>query len=404
MAVYAYRAKREPDEVLTGRMEAGSRRQAVQRLRAMELHPLSVRQTGEGLLSGVGSWLPFRRIRKRDLVIFWRQLASLLQAGMPLVDTLATVQEHCERRALAGVIAEVRRVVQHAASFSAALARFPRVFGPVEVNVVAAGEAMGALGQVAGELADRLDRENDLRSSVVATMAYPAFLCVVGGIVVAVLVTFVIPKFATMFQNFGQSLPWPTRLLLAVSAVARGWWWLVGGVALVIGVGLYHLARTERGRLVLDRARLRLPTFGKLLLRIEMERFASTLGTLCANGVKVLPALGIAARTARNKAVALDIQQAQLRVEKGSRVETALRQGDYFPAVLVNMVAIGEDSARLDQMLGRVADLYKRESERSLSTMVRLLESLLIVLLASVVGFIVAAVLLPVFEASTLFG
>jgi len=207
-----------------------------------------------------------------------------------------------------------------------------------------------------------------------------------------------------LFDSYGQQLPVPTRMLLAVSGFARSYWWLVGIGVLLGGTAAYRLTRKGPGRLALDRLKLHLPVLGRIIRRIEMARFAHTLGTLCANGVHILPAFRITAKALTNRVVAHEVEQAHDKIAGGCRVEAALREGRYFPPALVNMVAVGEDAASLDAMLAKVADVYERESRRALETITRLLESALIVLLAGIVALIVAAILLPVFRASAFMG
>ena len=403
MPIFAYRAKRTPEVVDTGAIQADSRGVAVERLHAMGYSLLSLQEGGEGSpLSMQLSWRGLQRIRVNDLAMFWRQLASLLEAGLPLVKALETVEEQSENRKLAFVVSEVRRSVENAASLSQALSRFPRAFGPLYVSVVATGEATGTLAQVCERLAARVEKEQDLRSKVTSALVYPAFLCIVGTIVVTVLVMFVIPKFAILFESMGQELPLPTRILMGVSGFVHSYWWLAGSAALVVVAAAYQFTRQAAGRAALDSLKLHLPVLGGVIRKIEMAKFAHTLGTLCANGVHVLPALEITARTASNRVIAREVESAREKVEKGSRVEAALREGRHFPPALVNMVAVGEDSASLAEMLGRVAQVYERESDRVVATLTRLLESLLILFLGAVTGLIVAAILLPIFRASAL--
>jgi type II secretory pathway component PulF len=402
---YAYRAKQAPGEVAEGTLDAATRTDAINRLRAMGYSLLSLEEAAGAGGGPLGfSLTGGRRVKISDLALFWRQLASLLSAGLPLARALATAQEQTEGRELARVIGQVRDTVERAASFSDALARFPRVFRPHQVSLIATGEATGRLAEVAERLAAHVEKEHDLRSRVRSALIYPAFLCLVGGVVVGVLVAFVIPKFAMLFANYGQQLPLPTRTLLAVSRFSHQYWLpVIGGMGLVATVA-YRLTRRGAGRLWLDTLKLRLPVLGKVFRQIEMARFAHTLGVLCANGVHVLPAFDITSRAMANRVVVREVAQARERISRGARVAAALREGRYFPPALINMVSVGEDSASLPAMLGKVAEVYERESDRVVGAMTRLLEAALIVLLAGVVALVVAAILLPIFRASAFIG
>jgi len=402
---YAYRAKQALGDAAEGTLEASTRADAIDRLKAMGYGILSLQETPEGGSGVFGFVLAGgRRVRVSDLALFWRQLASLLSAGLPLARALATAEEQTESRELARVVHDVRGSVERAVSFSSALGRHARVFRPHQVSLIATGEATGRLAEVAERLAAHVEKEHDLRSRIRSALIYPAFLCLVGGVVVGVLVAFVIPKFAVLFSNYGQQLPLPTRVLLAVSRFSHQYWLPVVGGGAVLATAAYRLTRSGPGRLWLDAAKLQLPVFGKVFRQIEMARFAHTLGVLCANGVHVLPAFDITSRAMTNRVVEREVAQARERISRGARVAAALREGRYFPPALINMVSVGEDSASLPAMLGKVAEVYERESDRVVGAMTRLLEAGLIVVLAGVVALVVAAILLPIFRASAFIG
>jgi len=400
---FAYRAKQTPERVLKGVLEAEDKGQAAHRLRNMGYRIVSLEEA-KGVAYGVGLSLGLRRIRGQDLATFWRQLASLLGAGLPPVTSLVTVEEQTENPHLAQVISEVRSAVEGASSFSQGLSRFPDVFGPLQVSIVATGEATGSLPEVAEELADRVENEQDLRGKVRTALVYPIFLCIVGAVVVSVLVTFVIPKFAVMFDSLGQQLPLPTRVLMSISAFAKVYWWLVGLAVIVIAATAYQITRKGPGRLALDALKLRLPVMGKVITKIEMARFAQVLGTLAANGVGIVEALEITAKTLTNSVIAREGVVAGEQIAGGSRVDVAMRRGKHFPPALLNMVAVGEDSSSLPEMLKKTARVYQRESDRAVRSMTALLESVLILALGGIVGGIVAAILLPIFRASAMVG
>jgi type II secretory pathway component PulF len=403
MTCFVYKAKSAPDRVVSGTLQASDRDQAVHQVMAMGCSLLSLRESADGKgAGGAMSWRLARRVSGTDLAVFWRQLASLLQAGMPLVKSLETVGQQTENRRLSAIIADVRDAVQNASSFSAALERHAQVFGAVAGNLVASAEAMGALPQVAAQLAVKVEKEQDLRGKVRSALVYPIFLLLVGLGVVGVLVTVVIPRFAVLFAGMGQELPLPTRMLLGVSRFAQSYGWIVALVALAAFAAIRQATRTGKGRLAMDRFKLHLPFLGKVVQKTEMARFAHTLATLCTNGVRILGALEISARTVGNRVIAQEILDVRDRVAKGSRVEAALRKGRFFPPTLVNMVAVGEDSAALDKMIENVAVVFERDSDRVANSVARLLESALILVLGAMVAAIVAAILLPIFQATSL--
>lgn len=403
MPQFTYKAKTSPQSALSGRIDAPSRAAAIAQLQAMGYTLTSLEQA-DAAAAPAWSMRSLRRIHTADLALFWRQLASLLEAGLPLVKTLETVGQQTENPRLAGVVNDIRTAVEGSDSLSAALGRHPKVFGAVAVSIVAAGEASGRLAEVAEQLATKVEKEQDLAGKLRSALLYPSFLLLVGLAAIAVLVTFVVPRFAILFAEMNQQLPWTTRTMLAISGWAHDYWWaaLIGLVAAVVLAR--RALRTAAGRRLLDGAKLNMPVLGRVVRKIEMARFAHTFGTLVGSGVNILPALDITARTMSNGLIAAEVSQVRDRIAKGSRVEAALRKGRYFPPALVNMVAVGEDSSALDRMLVKVASAFDRDSDRVVASLTRLLEALLIVFLGGIVAVIVAAILLPIFQASAFVG
>lgn len=339
-----------------------------------------------------------RRITQRDVAVATRQLATLLHAGMALVPALAALVEQLASHPLGIVIARVRDAVSQGVSLAAALRQHPRVFPGLYVNMVSAGEASGALETVLLRLADVLEKRVNLANKVRAALAYPLFLAIIGTAVVVFLVSFIVPSISKLFLEMNRELPLPTRMLIALSGFMERYLWLI---ALLCGggfVGVRLWVKTQGGRLAWDRAKLRLPLFGGLILKIAVSRFARTLGVLLASGVSVLEALEIVKRVVGNAALAEALDGVRESVRHGGGLGEPLRRSGVFPPVVYHMVAVGENSGNIEDALLNVADAYDSDVETSVGTLASFLEPVMIPIMGGIVGFIVLAILLPIFE------
>jgi general secretion pathway protein F len=401
MPRFTYRAKRGPKEELSGAIEAENRNAALQKLTAMGYFPISIEQEDiEKSALAKNPFLYFRKISVRDLSIFTRQLADLLEAGLPLVRALSVLERQTGNRFLQGVIRDLREFVQDGNPLSSSLQRHPRIFSTLFVSMVRSGETGGSLESVLLRLAEFQESQDELNTTVRRAMAYPALMAIVGTITIFVLITFVIPKIVSMFQDLNQTLPLPTIILLNISHFIRDFWWILFGVFLLIYFAFIRIARTHEGKLVIDRFKLSFPMMGRLVLRTEIARFSRTLSTLLNNGVPILEALTVVINIMENEILKEDTRTAQREVRGGSSLTKGLSKSSYFPVFVTNMVAIGEESGALEKALLKVALSYEREVDKTVKMLTALLEPLMILTIGLILGFIVIAMLLPIFELS----
>lgn len=402
MARFAYKARRPGYETSTDVIEAADLPEAVARLKRMGFFILSVEPAdGESVAAWEGGGL-FRRISRQEVAVLTSQLASLLKAGLPLVSALRSLQQQMEGAPLAAIIARIQRSVTEAHTFSESLARFPRVFPRAYTAAVRAGEEGGMLAEVLVRLAGNLKKEIEIRGRVRTALAYPVFLCILGGFTLVVLLTFVIPKFTSLFATMGENLPLPTRMLLAFSSTMDRFWPVLLGVLVVTAVGCGLAVRQQAIREVLDRLVLRAPYVGSIVRRAEISRFARTLSELLTNGVPILHGLQITRGVMTNGQFASGVEAIRAGVAKGSPLAEVMRDLAVFTPLVINMVAVGEQSGQLSELLVEVADIYEKECERAIQAFTTILGPALIVVLGGVIAFVITAILLPVFQAGTL--
>jgi general secretion pathway protein F len=351
----------------------------------------------------VKKWV-LRRVTPEDLAITTRQLAVLVHAGIPLVEALAALIDQVEHERLKRVISAVKQRVNEGASLADALAVHPRVFSTLYVNMIRAGESSGALDVVLVRLADFTESQARLRAKVTATMIYPIAMLVVGILVLAALFTVVIPKITKIFEDTKATLPWTTKVLIAGSTFMADWWWAVL-LAAALGVwGFFRWKSTVAGRHRWDRFKLTVPIFGRLLRTIAIGRFARTLATLLKSGVPVLGAMDIVKNVVGNVRLAEVIEQARQAIQEGESIAAPLKRSGEFPPLVFHMVAVGERSGSLEEMLGNVADAYEDQVETTVTALTSLLEPIMIIGMGVVVAFIVFSILMPILQINTLAG
>ncbi len=406
MPVYSYRAFTTAGSTTTGVLDADTPVAARAKLRDMGLVPTTVAEAaGESgpRPTTVRQWLP-ARVSERDRAVFTRQMAVLLQAGMPLVDALDAVMEQIDHAPLATVVLGLKGNVSKGTSYSDALSQAPRWFPPMYVNMVRAGEAAGALDAVLSRLADYLERRGQIRRRIQAAMTYPALMTVVGIGVLTFLLAYIVPQVTRMLLEIGQELPLMTRVLLAASGFVQMWWWALG-LGLIGGVlFLRAYLATPPGRAQWDGFRMRAPVLRRLTQSLIISRFCRTLGTLLHSGLPLLDGMNIVRNVVNHVRFARAIEEAQEGVRRGDDLAGALRRTGIFPSIVLHMVALGERSGRLDEMLLRTADTADEELEADLSALVSLVEPAMILVMGGIVGFVVLAILLPIFELNTRLG
>jgi general secretion pathway protein F len=340
----------------------------------------------------------FRRVSATELALLTRQLATLLHSGVPLVESLSALIEQVDNQQLKGSLTQTRDKVNEGTSFADALRAHPKLFENLYVNMVAAGEASGTLDVVLGRLADHLDAQAALKSKVAAALAYPAFMALFSVAVMALMMVVVVPKVSSIFSDFGQALPWNTRLLIFTSNTVVDYWW-----ALMIGFGgivygITHWLQTPRGRSIWDANILKVPVIGKLQMMIAVARFTRTLATLLASGVSLLTALDIARNVLGNKELMHVIDDARASIREGESIAAPLKRSGKFPPIVIHMIAIGERSGELEAMLTHLAAAYDSQAAVRLQALTSLLEPIMIVVMGGINGGITLSILMPLMQ------
>lgn len=400
MPVFQYTALDRRGRSTRGSIDAASLRDAKRRLRESRVHVLSI---GRALADGRPAAkreirLRSGRVSASDLSAGTRQLATLLRAGMAVAPALEALVEQLGASPLAQVLADVRDKVREGATLAKALGAHPAVFTPVFVNMVEAGESAGALEAVLDRLADMLERRRRLANKVKAAMTYPALMAVVAALVVAFLMGYVVPGIGRLFLEMNRELPWPTVALIAAGDFLAGYWWALAAGLVAAWFGLQAWVRTPSGRLAWDGLKLKAPLFGDLAHKTAVARFARTLGALLASNVPILSALAIVKPLVGNKVIERSLEKAAEEIRQGESIAEPLRSSGMFPPIVYHMVAVGERSGNVEARLLNVAETFEDEIEMRVVALTSILEPLMILVAGAAVGFIVVAVLLPIFE------
>lgn len=399
MGTFSYKAKDQKGNLIEGILEAEHRSIVINRLQAMGYFPVEIidDSTLKKERPSLASLLR-RKVSLKDLVNFDRQLADLINAGVPLVRALNVLVNQTFNPYLRQIIDKILQDVQEGESLAKALGKHPKVFDKLFCAMVKAGERGGFLDVVLQRLAELAEKEQEIKSKVKTTLAYPVVMIIASIGAIIILMTVVVPKIVKIFQELQQTLPLPTQILISLSWwMGHYWWLLLGSIGLLVII-IWNVIQAEEGRRVIDRLKLRLPILGLVILKQEIGRFARTLGSLLANGVPILEALEITKDVATNKLVEVEVDKIIQEVTQGSSVARVMRSSNLFPPVMVNMIAVGEETARLPEVLGKVATSYEMEVDRSLKMLTALIEPLIILIMGVVVAFIVISILLPIFN------
>jgi type IV pilus assembly protein PilC len=337
-------------------------------------------------------------VKTRDVVIFTRQFATMINSGLPLVQALDILAQQTENKVLAGITRQVVYDVESGHTLADALRKHPKGFTDLYVNMVAAGEAGGILDTILLRLAQFLEKNDAIVRKVKGAMIYPAVIFSVAAIAVAVLLIFVIPTFQNMFASVNLQLPLPTRIVIGASQVLIHYWWLMIGVigGAVFGVNRYY--KTPAGKLQIDQMMLKAPVLGDLLRKSAVSRFTRTLGTLISSGVSILDGLEITARTAGNMVIHNAVMESRASIAGGETISAPLQKSKVFPPMVISMIAVGEQTGGLDEMLSKIADFYDEEVDAAVSALLSLMEPIMIVVLGVIVGGMVVAMYLPIFD------
>lgn len=406
MPLFEYSGLDNQGRKKSGMIDGPGRKAVTQQLRSQGIYPTDLRETRTQRSRRLSlRFSPARRkLPAGELAAATRQMATLIGAGLALDDALNTVSQQSDQPLLGRTFASIREDVVQGETLHKALAAHRQIFPDLFINMIQVGEDSGTLDQTMHRLADFLENQARMRSRIQAALAYPLLMTVVGSGVLVFLFVFVVPKITGMLDELEQALPWPTLLLITITDFLARWWWLL---ALLLIAGLVALKRyrdSERGRLRTDALALRAPLFGRLQLLIATARFSRTLGTLLESGVPLLRALEISRNLLTNRVLNEAIETATRSVQEGGSLAAALKQSAVFPPMLAQVTAAGEKSGQLEDMLFRVADTYEHQTDLSITSMLSLLEPLMILFMGGIVGFVVLAILLPIFQASQGFG
>ena len=403
MAAYSYKAADSTGKIVTGILEAEEEKKVVAELHTRGLIPIRIalaKGNGKRLGLNVSEQLlnVFHGVSSKDVMVFTQDLATLLEAGLPVDRALSLLIESAEKDRFKKVIGEILKTVQGGGYLSDALAKHPKAFSSFYVSMVRAGEAGGVLEAVLSRLGEFLESAQELKDYIKSAMVYPIFLVCVGGLSIIVLLTFVIPKFSIIFSDMGQAIPLSTRFLLGISHLLQSYWW---AILIVIGAGYFAFKKylnTPAGRLNFDRKKMSFPVAGELIKKIEVARFARTLGTLTKSGVPILQALMLVKDIIGNKIVSGAMETVYTRVKEGDRLSKPLRDTGIFPPLAIQMITVGEETGRLDRMLLRVAESYEKMVRNMVKRLISLLEPTMILFMGLVVGFVVVSMLMAVFS------
>ncbi len=401
MAFFRYKAVTPEGKVVEGTLEAVDQETVLARLQEQGQLPIKVfpgEDTG-GILSREIR-LPWKRkkVPQKDLLIFTQELSTLVKAGLTLDRSLSVLSDLTENDYLAEVVGELLREIKGGKALSEALSTYPQVFPKVYVNMVRAGEVGGALDQILERLEEYLEGADELRSYLISSMIYPCILVVVAIGSIIIMMTVVIPQFADIFENAGAPVPLPMMVLLVLSGFLTGFWWLI---LLVIGGGAYWIysrLKTEEGRLNWDRQLLKLPVVGSVLRKLEVSRFSRTLGTLLQSSVPLIQSINLVKEIVENQAIASTMESIKSGVKKGEGLTRPIRKAEIFPPFALHLLAVGEETGRLDDMLLQIADSYDRDLRRSLQRLVALLEPAIILVMGLIIGVMVVSMLYSIFS------
>ncbi len=412
MPVFEYTGLTEAGKNVRGIRDAESSKALRQVLRKDGVYLTEARAAEAGATEGeqktglsrevdVGALLGLTGVSAQDLAIATRQLATLIAAGIPLIDALSALVDQIEQPRLKRIMGAIKQKVNEGSSLADALNEHPKVFSTLYVNMIRAGESSGALDVVLVRLADFTESQSLLRNKIIGAMLYPAIMMVVGIAIVSILFVVVIPKVTKIFEDMNVTLPWTTRILIAVSSFARDYWYVLLVLLPALVFGVRHWVKTKRGRESWDRLKLRAPVFGELTRMLALSRFAKTLATLLASGVPLLTAMDIVKNVVSNTLLAEVIEHARDSIREGESIAAPLKRSGQFPPLVYHMIAIGERSGQLEEMLQNVAKSYEAQVEMRIGALTSLLEPVMIVAMGGGVAFIVFSILMPIMQLNT---
>ena len=395
-ATFDYKVRDKTGALVTGQLVGDNEAIVMTRLRQMGLTPIRVKQASTGLKMEIH--LRPGRIKLKQIAVFCRQFATMVNSGLPILRALSILSDQTESKELAKVLFAVRAGVENGSSLSAAMAEHPKAFNNLFISMVKAGETGGVLDDVLLSLADQIEREVELRRQIKSAMTYPIVVVALVTLILAAMLLFVVPQFETIYSSLGGTLPLPTRMLLSVSRAVRNYWYIVLLGAVVASFLFRRYKKTEAGRARVDAVKIRIPIFGPLFHKVALARFASTLGMLLRSGVPILQALDNVNETVNNRVIGDAVDDVKTSVREGESIAKPLGQHKAFPPMVVQMMAVGEETGAVDTMLDKVAEFYNSEVTATVDALTSLIEPLLIAVIGGAVGAAVIALYMPMFN------
>jgi len=406
MPVYQYKGYRTDGGTAAGIVDAESPKVARLKLRKVGVFPTDMVEQGQTLVRSRGKSPAVSGILSgrspalttTDVALMTRQLATLLVAGLPLVEAIGVLVDQADKKVIKSLMADVREQIRGGKSLSAVLEQYPKEFSQIYVHMVRAGEASGALDQILFRLAEFLEKQLSLKHKVTNAVLYPALMLVVRIALLFFLMTFVVPKITAVFANLKQALPWPTVVLMSISRFCADYWMILLGALAVAGWTLRRAIKTDTGRTAADRLLLKVPLIGEVARMVSISRLASTLATMLGSGVQLLDALDVSKRVMNNRVLEQTVEDARKNIKEGETIADPLKRSGEFPALATHMIAVGERSGEIEEMLRRIGQIYDAEVDRVIARFTSLLEPIMILVMGVLVFFIVVAILLPIFE------
>lgn len=397
MPAYRYAARDKFGKAINGVMEASGDEMVATKLDGLGYTPVSIQEKKKDIIS-LDSLQRYRGVSLEDLILFNRQFSTLVSAGIPMLSSLNALSEQTENKTMKGVINTIRNDIEGGSSLSDALARHPKVFSSLYVSMIQAGETAGSLDEILDRLATLAEHEKDTRAKMRAATLYPKIVVTAISAAFIVLVTFVVPRFAAMFSRFEATLPLPTRVMIGINDIVHHYWYLMIIVPAAIVLGFHWYINTEKGKLRWDGLKIRVPIFGPLFLKIAMSRFTHILGMLMRSGVPILDTLEIASATVANTVISRELEKLRESVRGGSELSEPLKRSGVFTPMVVQMISVGEQSGKLDEMMPKVSQQYDLEAEYTIKNLSTLIEPALIITIGAIVLFLALAIFLPMWD------
>ena len=396
MPVFQWEGKDRNNQVRKGEIEAATEQEVRAVLGRQRIVPSKVKKKPKDLLENISFFQP--KVKQQDIIIFCRQFSTMIDAGLPIIQCLDILQSQQENPTFKKMLKDIKESVEGGQTLADSLKKYPDHFDSLFVNMVAAGEAGGILDVILRRLSVYMEKAARLKAQVKGAMTYPIVTLIIAVLVVAVILVFVIPVFEEMFASFGQGLPVPTQVVIAMSDFVQSKiWWIIGGIVLVI-FAFRRFYKTEKGRAMIDELMLRLPVVGILIRKVAVAKFTRTMGTMLASGVAILEALDIVAKTAGNKSIETAVYKVRTGIAEGQTIADPLAETGVFPPMVCQMIAVGESTGAIDSMMEKIADFYEEEVDQAVENLTSMIEPFMLVFLGVVIGGLVVSMYLPIFK------